>query len=90
MSQVEKFEKFKSEFNDFLLERIPKTNNVLHKAIRYSLENGGKRFRAYLLFIVGRHFKYSKHQLYSLGSAIEMIHAYSLVHDDLPCMDNMT
>jgi len=88
MSQVEKFEKFKSEFNDFLLERIPKTNNVLHKAIRYSLENGGKRFRAYLLFIVGRHFKYSKHQLYSLGSAIEMIHAYSLVHDDLPCMDD--
>ena len=52
MSQIEKFEKFKSEFNDFLLERIPKTNNVLHKAIRYSLENGGKRFRAYLLFIV--------------------------------------
>ncbi len=88
MNQIEKFEKFKSEFNDFLLERIPKTNNVLHKAIRYSLENGGKRFRAYLLFIVGKHFKYSKHQLYSLGSAIEMIHAYSLVHDDLPCMDN--
>lgn len=88
MNQIEKFEKFKSGFNNFLLRRIPKTNNVLHKAIRYSLENGGKRFRAYLLFVIGRHFKYSKHQLYYLGCAIEMIHAYSLVHDDLPCMDN--
>jgi geranylgeranyl diphosphate synthase type II len=60
----------------------------LHEAVRWSLFAGGKRFRPALLLAVGKSFGASKEKLLQTAAAVEMIHAYSLVHDDLPAMDN--
>lgn len=60
----------------------------LHAAMRWSLFAGGKRFRPALVFAVGRTFGAAKEKLVNAAAAIEMIHTYSLVHDDLPAMDN--
>jgi geranylgeranyl pyrophosphate synthase len=61
---------------------------ILHEAIRWSLLAGGKRFRPALLLAVGQTFDAAEQKLLSAAAAIEMIHTYSLVHDDLPAMDN--
>lgn len=60
----------------------------LHEAIRWSLFAGGKRFRPALVFAVGRVFQAPVERLVRTASAVEMIHTYSLIHDDLPSMDN--
>ena len=60
----------------------------LHEAIRWSLLAGGKRFRPALLFAVGKTFGTENEKLWRTSAAIEMIHTYSLIHDDLPAMDN--
>jgi geranylgeranyl pyrophosphate synthase len=60
----------------------------LHEAIRWSLFAGGKRFRPALVFAVGRVFDAPYERLLRTASAVEMIHTYSLIHDDLPSMDN--
>lgn len=60
----------------------------LHKAIRHSLFAGGKRFRPAFVFAVGNTFGVESEKLLSLAAAIEMIHTYSLIHDDLPAMDD--
>ncbi|MDA9913815.1 polyprenyl synthetase family protein [Methylophilaceae bacterium] len=88
MNQNKKFLTFKSEFNKFLSLQIPDSNEICHQAIKYAISNGGKRIRAYLLFVLGKHFGISKNNLNILGASVELIHAYSLVHDDLPCMDD--
>jgi len=61
---------------------------TLHKAIRWSIFGGGKRFRPVLVFAVGRTFGAKSDSLVRTAAAIEMIHTYSLIHDDLPSMDN--
>ncbi len=61
---------------------------LLHEAIRWSLFAGGKRFRPILVFAVGRTFEAAPERLVRTASAVEMIHTYSLIHDDLPSMDN--
>lgn len=60
----------------------------LHRAIRHSIFAGGKRFRPMLVFAVGRTFGVETEKLISVAAAIEMIHTYSLIHDDLPAMDD--
>jgi len=60
----------------------------LHEAIRWSLFGGGKRFRPALVVAVGSSFGASEEKLLRTAAAIEMIHTYSLIHDDLPAMDN--
>jgi len=60
----------------------------LHEAIRWSLFAGGKRFRPALVFAVGRTFGAPVEKLLRTAAAVEMIHTYSLIHDDLPSMDN--
>lgn len=60
----------------------------LYQAIRHSLFAGGKRFRPALVFAVGRVFDVPEEKLFRTASAIEMIHTYSLIHDDLPAMDD--
>lgn len=60
----------------------------LHSAIRWSLFAGGKRFRPALLIATGRAFGSSDERLLTTAAAIEMIHTYSLIHDDLPSMDD--
>ncbi len=60
----------------------------LHAAIRWSVFAGGKRFRPLLLLAVGQTFGVAVEKLLSTACALEMIHTYSLIHDDLPSMDN--
>jgi farnesyl diphosphate synthase len=60
----------------------------LHEAMRYAVLNGGKRVRPLLVFAAGELFGADPAALARAGAAVEMIHAYSLVHDDMPCMDN--
>ena len=60
----------------------------LHEAIRWSLFAGGKRFRPALVLAVGQVFEVGEEKLLKTAAAIEMIHTYSLIHDDLPAMDN--
>ena len=60
----------------------------LHDAMRYSTLGGGKRVRAMLVYAAGELTGASRERLRIPASAVEMIHAYSLIHDDLPCMDD--
>lgn len=64
------------------------TPTKVHTAIRWSVFAGGKRFRPILLFAVGETFGAAREQLRSAACALEMIHTYSLIHDDLPSMDD--
>ena len=60
----------------------------LHDAMRYAALEGGKRVRPLLVFASGEVSGASAERLEIAAAAVEMIHAYSLVHDDLPCMDD--
>jgi farnesyl diphosphate synthase len=60
----------------------------LHEAMRYATLEGGKRVRPLLAFAAGEVSSADPHRLEIVAAAVEMIHAYSLVHDDLPCMDD--
>lgn len=60
----------------------------LHQAMRYSTLSGGKRLRAALVYATGQAFGASMSALDYPAAAVECIHAYSLIHDDLPCMDD--
>ena len=56
--------------------------------IKYGLFSGGKKIRSKILIDIGSLFNLNYKTLIIIGSAVECIHAYSLIHDDLPCMDN--
>ena len=56
--------------------------------MKYGLLPGGKKIRSKLLIDVGKIFNINYYKLIQIGAAVECIHAYSLIHDDLPCMDN--
>jgi len=58
--------------------------------MKYGLFSGGKKIRSKVLIDIGSLFKINYRSLIIIGSAVECIHAYSLIHDDLPCMDNDT
>ena len=60
----------------------------IHQAIRWSVFAGGKRFRPALLLAVGQTFSASNKSLIKTAAAFEMVHTYSLIHDDLPAMDD--
>ena len=60
----------------------------LHEAMRYATLEGGKRVRPLLAFAAGEVSGAPRERLEVAGTAVELIHAYSLVHDDMPCMDD--
>ncbi|MDC0183201.1 polyprenyl synthetase family protein [Nitrosomonadales bacterium] len=64
------------------------SNSLIHEVCRYASLNGGKRFRALLSYAIGESNQTDKIILDHIAAAIEFIHAYSLIHDDLPSMDN--
>jgi len=61
---------------------------TIHRAVRYSLFAGGKRIRPLLVLAAGEAVGGAREELMPLACAVEMIHTYSLIHDDLPAMDN--
>ena len=76
------------QINQTLTELLPNTDLRLDQAMRYAVLNGGKRIRPLLVYATGEIFKVPQAQLNYAAAAIELIHCYSLVHDDLPAMDN--
>jgi len=78
-----KFDKF---YNNLLLSKLD--NNFLSKAMKYSSINGGKRIRSFLVSQSSKMVNLSSENSMIISSAIESIHTYSLIHDDLPSMDN--
>jgi len=84
-----KLDKIAKDTNFFLkkyLKSQKKTNLII--PMTYGLLPGGKKIRSKILVDVGKIFKLSYNNLIQIGAAVECIHAYSLIHDDLPCMDN--
>ena len=77
-----------TEVLDGLLKQTGGPSNQLLEAMRYSLLNGGKRVRPFLVVASADLFNVSREQSLRAAAAIEMIHCYSLIHDDLPAMDN--
>ena len=76
-----------------LARHLPSAETIparLHRAMRYSCLNGGKRVRPLLAFAAGEIGAACPEKLEIVSCSLEMIHAYSLIHDDLPCMDNDT
>lgn len=73
---------------DQLLPKETDEPTRIHKAIRWSVFAGGKRFRPALLLAVGQAFGATNEHLIRTACALEMIHTYSLIHDDLPSMDD--
>ena len=65
-----------------------KSNSYLLWPMRYGIFSGGKRFRSAIVVNTGKIFDIDYKKLIIIGSAIECIHSYSLIHDDLPSMDN--
>ena len=75
--------------NLFLKKYINKQNNSdLVPVMKYGLFPGGKKIRSKILIDIGSLFSINYKTLIAVGAAVECIHAYSLIHDDLPCMDD--
>ena len=75
--------------NIFLKNFINKqSNSKLAPAMKYGLFPGGKKIRSKILIDIGSLFSVDYKTLIIIGAAVECIHAYSLIHDDLPCMDD--
>jgi farnesyl diphosphate synthase len=76
--------------NKFLKKKLDNKNskNTINDAANYALLNGGKRFRALLVYAIGEINATNQNVLDFVAASIEIIHAYSLTHDDLPDMDD--
>src|ERR1044072_8908301 len=70
------------------LKNNGRDTSVLHQAICYSVLDGSKRFRPILTLATGELFGAKRRELLPFACAIELIHCYSLIHDDLPALDN--
>ncbi|MGB5281475.1 MAG: farnesyl diphosphate synthase [Arenicellales bacterium] len=82
---------YRYRLESFLDQVLPSSSTkpeTLHQALRYSTLNAGKRLRAVLVYLVGEMYNARLEELDVPAAAVELIHAYSLVHDDLPCMDD--
>ena len=81
--------KIAKDTNFFLKKYLRKQKySGLISPMNYGLFSGGKKIRSKILVDVGKIFNVSYKKLIIIGAAVECIHAYSLIHDDLPCMDN--
>jgi len=84
-----KLNKIAQDTNLFLkkfIKRQKKSELII--PMKYGLFSGGKKIRSKILMDIGSIFRINYKSLIILGAAVECIHAYSLIHDDLPCMDN--
>ncbi len=73
---------------EILLPTVPELEHRLFDAMRYAVLGGGKRLRPFLVIAGGEIFELEMARCMRVAAAVELVHAYSLVHDDLPCMDD--
>ena len=84
-----KLKKLSKRVNYYLNSYISNFNSpVLIGPMKYGLFPGGKKIRSKIIFDVGKIFKVKNKDLLILAASVEAIHSYSLIHDDLPCMDD--
>lgn len=92
MSDLQEFSKNAAREVEAVLDQLlPKASaepKWLHEAMRWSTFAGGKRFRPLLVFAVGAMFDVPRTRIERTAAAVEMIHTFSLIHDDLPAMDD--
>ena len=88
LTNLDAFQKRIDKFLALKLQALPITDNKLHQAMSYGLLIGGKRMRPYLAYITGEALGLDLNDIDGIAGAIECIHAYSLLHDDLPAMDD--
>ncbi len=84
-------ETWRARMEEALASRLPRTDETperLHAAMRYSVLGGGKRVRPILLLATARALGLAEGQVEGAACALELVHVYSLVHDDLPSMDD--
>lgn len=82
------FQYFNQYLDDVLSKLDPSAPSVIKEAMSYAIKDGGKRVRPVLCFLTGEMLNIPHDKLKEFALAIELIHSYSLVHDDLPAMDN--
>tara|TARA_B100001741_G_C16405965_1_gene529244 strand:- start:40 stop:915 length:876 start_codon:yes stop_codon:yes gene_type:complete len=86
---LKKLEKNGKSVNNFLKSYLKKEKKTaLLSPMRYGILSGGKKIRSSIIISVGKLFGLNLNKLIYLCGAVECIHSYSLIHDDLPCMDN--
>ena len=75
--------------DQFLIDYLKKQNkSLLIKPMKYGVLSGGKKIRSSVIFSTGKLFNLNQKKLINICAAVECIHSYSLIHDDLPCMDD--
>ena len=84
---VDKANELLNNFVDILEKKIT-IGGVLKEAIHYSSIGSGKRIRGFLTSETAKFFKAKKNHALNVACAIELVHSYSLIHDDLPALDN--
>ena len=84
--ELDKIAKDTNLFLNKFIKKQKKTELII--PMKYGLFSGGKKIRSKILIDIGKIFKLNYKSLIIIGSAVECIHAYSLIHDDLPCMDD--
>ena len=89
MSEFEKLlTSYQNRINSKLESLLPFDDSLLSEAIRYSVLGGGKRLRPILVYLIGELGNAENDSLDILAGSVEIIHCYSLIHDDLPSMDD--
>ena len=77
------------KIDKFLINYLKRQeSSLLINPMKYGVISGGKKIRSTIIFDAGKIFKLNQKKLINIGAAVECIHSYSLIHDDLPCMDN--
>ena len=84
-----KLNKNAKKIDKFLINFLKKQKkSLLLSPMKYGVISGGKKIRSTIIFDAGKIFKVNEKKLINICAAVECIHSYSLIHDDLPCMDN--
>tara|TARA_B100000963_G_C22581749_1_gene651158 strand:- start:508 stop:1383 length:876 start_codon:yes stop_codon:yes gene_type:complete len=85
----EKLIKNAKKIDKFLINYLKKQDSsLLMHPMKYGVISGGKKIRSTIIFDAGKIFNLTQKKLINICASVECIHSYSLIHDDLPCMDN--
>ena len=86
-----KLSKNAKKVDEFLIKYLKnQKQSLLINPMKYGVISGGKKIRSTIIFDTGKIFNIGEKKLINICAAVECIHSYSLIHDDLPCMDNDT
>ncbi len=76
------------KIDQFLIKFLKRQKSLLVEPMKYGVISGGKKIRSTIIYDTGKIFNVEEKKLLNICAAVECIHSYSLIHDDLPCMDD--